>query len=320
MRLPTGAPRFPHWAYPGPVMIKGFGNSAQGCPSLSLALWADAWLSGGTSPDAALDGLSSWADLHLVTTESAEAADAAGLDWPGTQDSGGVALLGLIRRLVGPGQIRLLLPAAGDTRGLTPGTDHTRDAISAGETLILLPAKPVGAYRGIGLIPIREGRDVIRWAVHGLPASDATPLAQPRALGEARHELREAVRDAAELFTRIHTVGASPAAARARITELTERAQDHALPPTVSPRVSDVLDSAAMVAAILTVAGESAGGDAATTSAAALAEDSLRQLWGIVREARLAAVAEASREMAGRSPAAAPLPESAQAPRGGQGS
>lgn len=297
-------------------MITGFGNSAQGCPSLSLVLWADAWLAGAASPDAALDGLSGWADLHLITAESPEVAAAAGLD---TRDSGGVALLGLIRRLAGPGQIRLLLPAAGDTRGLTPGAAHTRDAISAGETILLLPDSPAGAFRGFGVIPIREGRDVLRWAVHGLPLEDQLRVPAPRALGEARYELREAVRDAAELFTRIQTVGASPAAARARITELTEQAHDHALPPTVSPRVSDVLDSAAMVAAILTVAGESAGGDAATTSAAALAEDSLRRLWGIVREARLAAVAEAARDLAGRAPAAAPLPESAQAPRGGQG-
>ncbi|WP_024796388.1 hypothetical protein [Tomitella biformata] len=301
-------------------MIKGFGNSAQGCPSLSLALWADAWLSDGASPDAVIDGLSGWADLHLVTAESAEVADAAGLDWPGAQEPGAVALLGLFRRLAGPGQIRLLLPSAGDTRGLTPGTAHTRDAISAGETLLLSPAQPLGAFRGLGLIPVREGRDVIRWAVYGLSAEDSATLPGPHALGEARHQLREAVRDAAEMFTRIQTVGASPAAARARITELTEQAHDHSLPPTVSARVADVLDSAAMVAAILTVAAESAGGNAATTSAAALAEETLRRLWGVVREARLAAVHEAARDLAGGTPTAAPLPSSVQARRGGQGS
>lgn len=285
-------------------MIKGFGNSAAGCPSLSLALWADAWLRGDASPDAVLDGLAGWADLHLVTAASSEVADAAGLDWPGAQESGAVALLGLLRRLGEPTRMHLLLPAAGDTRGLTPGTDHTRDAISAGETLLLCPESPLAGpdgsarYSGVGLVPVREGRDVLRWAVYGLLLKDHPQTPQVPALGQARHDLREAVRDAAELFGAVRRVGVDPVAARTRIAQLTEDAHEHVLPATVSARVADVLDSATTVAAILTVAAESAGGDAATHSSAALTEESLRRLWGVVRTARLAAAHEVARSSA----------------------
>lgn len=267
-------------------MITGFGNSAQGCPSISLALWADAWLRGAASPDDVIDGLASWAELHLLSAHSEPVAVAAGISWPGAQDTGAVALLGLLRRLPQPATLHVLLPAPGDTSGLTPGSAHATAAIAAGETLIISST--------LGLVPIREGRDVLRWAVFGLDGGD---VPQPPGLGEARYALREAVRDAAELFGRLQTVGASPTAARARIAELTEDAHSHQLPGTTGPRVAEVLDSAATIAAILTVAGEAAGGDPTSASASAMAEQTIHRLWGVVRTARLAAVHEAVRHM-----------------------
>lgn len=255
-------------------MITGFGNSAQGCPSISLALWADAWLRGAASPDDVIDGLASWADLHLLSIEGE----------PGAQDSGIVALLGLLRRVPQPATMHVLLPAPGDTSGLTPGSAHAQAAIAAGETLIVSST--------LGVVPIREGRDVLRWAIFQL---DHCEVPQPPGLGEARYELREAVRDAAELFGRLQTVGASPTGARTRIAELTEAAHSHQLPGSTGPRVAEVLDSAATIAAILTVAGE-AGGDPASVAASALAEQTIRRLWGVVRTARVAAVHEAVRQ------------------------
>ena len=294
-------------------MIKGIGNSAQGCPSLSLALWANAWLRGEASPDAVIDGLSTWAELHLVVPADDVVARSFGIE----ADSGVVALLQLLRSLPQPAHVALLLPVPGDTRGLTPGAEHTRVATAAGETLLVSTGAPVADYRGIGVVPVQEGRDVLRWAVYGIPARELAPVPQLPGINEARHQLREAVREATALFGRLQTVGSSPTAARARITELTESAHSHRLPGTISPRVAEVLDSAATIAAILTVAGESAIGSQTSTAGSELAEDTLRRLWAVVRDARLAAVQEANgghhSVLRGDS-----APQSAPCPRGGR--
>lgn len=295
-------------------MIKGFGNSAQGCPSLSLALWADAWLRGDASPDAVIDGLSGWAELHLIVPADDAVADAIGL----ATDSGLVPLLQLLRRLPLPVRMNLLLPVPGDTSGLAPAADHTRAAVAAGDTLVVTTGAPIADYRGIGVVPIREGRDVVRWAVYGIPAHPPAVLPQLPGISEARHELREAVREAADLFGNLQTVGVSPTAARSRIAALTESAHAHQLPGTLTQRVVEVLDSAAMVAAILTVARESAAGSPTTVGDSILAEDTVRRLWSVVRTARLAAVQEATGDRRTTQAAGTVRPIHSQAPRGGQ--
>ena len=52
------------------------------CPSVSLSVWANAWLAGVAAPDDVLDALSQWAPRHSVTAYDAVAAGRTGLPWP----------------------------------------------------------------------------------------------------------------------------------------------------------------------------------------------------------------------------------------------
>src|ERR1700722_933866 len=119
------------------------------CPSVSLSLWANAWLAGKAAPDDVLDSLSVWAPKQSVTAYDAVAAGHTGLPWPDVHDAGTVTLLQTLRAAVGRptsalgcpesmrGTINVLLPVPGDVRGLPPGTQFERDALAAGEAVII---------------------------------------------------------------------------------------------------------------------------------------------------------------------------------------
>ena len=55
------------------------------CPSVSLSVWANAWLAGVAAPDDVLDALSHWAPKHSVTAYDSVAAGATGLRPPEDQ-------------------------------------------------------------------------------------------------------------------------------------------------------------------------------------------------------------------------------------------
>ena len=63
------------------------------CPSVSLSVWANAWLAGLAAPDDVLDALSLWAPRHSVTAYDSVAAGRTGLPWPDLTDAGAVSLL-----------------------------------------------------------------------------------------------------------------------------------------------------------------------------------------------------------------------------------
>lgn len=71
------------------------------CPSVSLSLWANAWLAGKAAPDDVLDALSVWAPKQSVTAYDAVAAGHTGLPWPDVNDAGTVTLLQTLRAAVG---------------------------------------------------------------------------------------------------------------------------------------------------------------------------------------------------------------------------
>src|SRR5438094_3965117 len=102
------------------------------CPSVSLSVWANAWLAGAAAPDDVLDALSQWAPRHSVTAYDSVAAGRTGLSWPDLNDAGAVSLLQTVRmsagqRLSAPA-IGVALPVLGDVRGMTDGTQVARDA------------------------------------------------------------------------------------------------------------------------------------------------------------------------------------------------
>ena len=185
------------------------------CPSATLSVWANAWLAGKAAPDDVLDALSCWAPTHSVTAYDAVAAGHTGLPWPDIHDAGAVSLLQTLRTaagraVTGTPSIRVALPVPGDVRGLAPGTQFERDALAAGEAVIV--THPDDPSVAVGLVPefgYDESDDelvipelcALSWTVYSLPSS---PVIDHIDLGEAEYTLRSAVRSAA---TALSTIG-----------------------------------------------------------------------------------------------------------------
>jgi hypothetical protein len=300
------------------------------CPSVSLSVWANAWLAGKAAPDDVLDALSLWAPKQSVTAYDAVAAGHTGLPWPDVHDAGTVSLLQTLRAAVGrpavprgpsvPGRLRgtinLVLPVPGDVRGLAPGTQFERDALAAGEAVIITNPDDPGA--AVGLVPEfayagdetdDEPDDAelcaLSWIVYSLPGA---PVLDHHDLGDAEYALRAAVRSAADALGTIGLEAASDVDdPRGLVEQLLESTRHHRIPDHAPSRALRVLENAAHVDAIIAVgAGLSrlpdsdplgarvvAGPEPAGTqssSQAQIANDALRPLNGVVRSARIAAV------------------------------
>jgi len=302
------------------------------CPSVSLSLWANAWLAGKAAPDDVLDALSLWAPIQSVTAYDAVAAGHTGLPWPDVHDAGTVCLLQTLRAAVGrmslssstvplPGTINVVLPVPGDVRGLAPGTQFERDALAAGEALII--SNPDDPTTAVGLVPESSYTDVeesaegeqdipelcaLSWMVYSLPGA---PAFEHHELGDAEYALRSAVRSAADALGAIGLESATSDIAdpRGLVEQLLESTRQHRVPDHAPTRALRVLENAAHVDAIIAVsAGLSRLPDSSadrlaarlvagqepmgmqSSSEARIASDALRPLHAVVRSARLAAV------------------------------
>ncbi|WP_197381377.1 hypothetical protein [Mycolicibacterium mengxianglii] len=281
------------------------------CSSASLSVWANAWLAGKAAPDDVLDALSQWAPTHSVTAYDAAAATTTGLPWPDVNDAGAVSLLQTLRtaagiRSVPQPSLSLALPVPGDVRGLPAGTTFQRDALEAGEALI------VTSERGtpVGLVPDFEYDDAedsfgfnlndddledapelrrLAWTVYSLPAP---PVAHYIDLGEAEYELRSAVRAAADALSALRAGGAGVDIddPRGMVEQVLESGRRHSAPDHAPTRALRVLDNAAHVDAIITVSAGLMPISTQSSSEVQIASDALRPLEQVVRSARLAAV------------------------------
>jgi hypothetical protein len=293
------------------------------CPSVSLSLWANAWLAGKAAPDDVLDALSLWAPKQSVTAYDAVAAGHTGLPWPDVHDAGTVTLLQTLRAAVGRpkvaspglpdrlrGTINVVLPVPGDVRGLAPGTQFERDALAAGEAVIITnpdnPATAVGLVPEFSYLDSEEADDelapelcALSWTVYSLPGA---PVFDHYELGDAEYTLRSAVRSAADALGEIGLAAASDIDdPRGLVEQLLESARQHRIPDHAPSRALRVLENAAHVDAIIAVsAGLSRSSDAPgdriavgitqSSSQAQIATDALRPLTTVVRSARMAAV------------------------------
>jgi len=278
------------------------------CPSASLAVWTNAWLAGQAAPDDVLDALSLWAPRHSVTAYDSEAATVTGLPWPDLNDAGAVSLLQTLRSAAGSRSarepaFRVVLPIPGDVRGLPANTTCARDAVAAGEAMV------VSAEHGpaIGLVPDFEYADddedgftdtgfdpapelcALSWTAYSLPSVPPAPYAD---LGEAEYALRSAVRSAAEALTRLRAGGSGldiddP---RGMIEQLLDSGRVHTAPEHAPTRAIRVLENAAHVDAIITVSAGLMPISTQSSSEVQIAGDALRPLSSVVRSARLAAV------------------------------
>ncbi len=271
------------------------------CPSLSLSVWANAWLAGAAAPDDVLDALSLWAPTHSVTAYDSVAATRTGLPWPDLNDTGAVSLLQTLRTAADPAAngppIGVVLPVPGDVRGLPAGTQFQRDALTAGEAMIVA-GDPSAA---IGLVPEFEYDEVddaselepdpcaLSWTVYSVPG--AAP-AEVLDLGEAEYALRSAVRSAADALGALRA-GAADADIedpRGLVEQVLESGRQHRVPDHAPTRALRVLENAAHVDAIITVSSGLIPIGMHSSAEVQIASDALRPLTAVVRSARMAAV------------------------------
>ena len=271
------------------------------CPSVSLSVWANAWLAGTAAPDDVLDALSAWAPTHSVTAYDAVAAGHTGLPWPDLDGAAAVTLLQTLRTAAGRREtaepaIAIVIPVPGDVRGLTAGSQFEHDALAAGEAVLVS-----GPRSAIGLVPEfhhpehRPGPDdngqpgALAWTVYSLPS---LPVPVQVDLAEAEYALRSAVRSAADTLgaIRFGHSGADVTDPRALVEQVLEATRQHRAPDDAPPRALRVLENAAHVDAIITVSAGLTPIGTQTASEAQIADQALRPLAAVVRSARIAAV------------------------------
>jgi CBS domain-containing protein len=271
------------------------------CPSATLSVWANAWLAGKAAPDDVLDALSCWAPKQSVTAYDAVAAGHTGLPWPDVHDAGAVSLLQTLRAAAGRAatgapSIKVVLPVPGDVRGLAAGTQFERDALAAGEAVIVTHPDDPGV--AVGLVPefgYDESDDevavaelcALSWTVYSLPGA---PVVDDTELGEAEYELRLAVRSAADALTTIGlgSTGVDVDDPRGLVEQLLESARHHQVPAPAPSRALRVLENAAHIDAIITVSAGLTRIGTQSLSEAQIATDALRPLAAVVRSARMA--------------------------------
>ena len=222
-------------------------------PAGRFAVWATAWLTGRASYDDALDALAG--DTAHRVSGLPGSDEAVPLGWALT------ALRGLGER-----RFRLVLPVAGDVRGLPAAPGLAAQALESGQAAV---------GERLALVPEAVGPEVVQWTAFALDG--APPVAPPvegslRALSGA---LDLAVGDAARTLAGLDVARWNP--------------EVPALPDDHDPLALSVLGRAQRLAAVLDLAMADAPGGAVNHAQAARRDDALRPLSTAVREAVAAA-------------------------------
>lgn len=271
------------------------------CPSVSLSVWANAWLAGAAAPDDVLDALSQWAPRHSVTAYDSVAAGRTGLPWPDLLDAGSVSLLQTLRTAAAPTgsvpPIGVALPVPGDVRGLPAGSQFQRDAVAAGESIIVTgdPSAAIGLVPEFDYDEVDEEAEMdpdpcaLSWTVYSVPG--ATPV-EHQDLGDAEYSLRSAVRSAADALGALRAGAASMDVddPRGLVEQILESGRRHRVPDNAPTRALRVLENAAHVDAIISVSSGLLPIGLHSSTEVQIANDALRPLTGVVRSARIAAV------------------------------
>jgi hypothetical protein len=237
-----------------------------------LAAWACAWIAGQVSPDEALDAVTGADAPH----------DVAGLG----DDSASGSLLDLLvawRREDSP--VRLVLPVAGDVRGLPGPPQFRAAALQAGEAV---------CGGSVGVVP-----SVVDFAPSSAPARvvwqafsiDAAPPDYVQ-LADAQFELATAIRDATATLAEVAAAtegwsSRSPAGVDVEALHDARRASERLnLPPQFPSRAIAVLAQTERLQAILDLA--RSADDAVDQAGITRRAEAFRPLSAAVRRARLA--------------------------------
>lgn len=235
----------------------------------TAAVWAAAWQAGAPA-DGVLDALGAVAHRAGIRAATPAVALRSGLAGPGQASGTDLDLLALLRRGGRPG---LLLPVAGDLRGLPVGGDIVIPALDAGAVVTL-------SGLDIGLVPMHG-----QWRAFDCTAAHATipPGEAARLLDDAIHEATRAL-VAADL-----AIGGAAGTAPRDAMAARIRAEAVDLPIGAAPVASELLARAITLDALLGAA--AAHRTAAVTSAElATVHEALGPLAAAAREARRTAV------------------------------
>jgi hypothetical protein len=235
-------------------------------PAGRVAVWATAWLTGRCSYDDALDALVG-DTAHRVT----------GL--PGTDEAVplGAALSAL--RGLGERRFRLVLPVAGDVRGLPAVPGLAALALESGQAA-------VGEH--LALVPEPLGPEVVQWTV--FPLDGAPPVAPPveGSLRAVSGALDLALGEAARTLAGLDVARWNPEVP-ALLAGLSRTTAAPGLPADHDQLALSVLGRAQRLAAVLDLAMADAPGAAVNHAQAARRDAALRPLADAVREATTAA-------------------------------
>jgi hypothetical protein len=228
-----------------------------------LAAWTTAWLGGLVSADDVLDATRADDGPHQVTGAATSLLD----------------LLAQWRRSGEP--VRLVLPVAGDVRGV-PGPDRFRAAaLDAGEAVVGagLAATPLVHHSELSSAP-----PTVLWEAFEVEPARADFVQ----LGEAAHELAEAVRACATALAAADVAGSAGDIA-AQLRNARRAGERLNLPPNWPPRAINLLAQAERLQAVLDLAELDPVGGAVDRFGIAARDSALRPLATAVRRARLAA-------------------------------
>jgi hypothetical protein len=232
-----------------------------------LAAWTAAWLDGLAASDEVLRAAAGRDAPHRVT-------GLAGLDEPAPLSEV------LIHWRRGGGAVRLVLPVAGDVRGLPASAAFRSAALEAGEAVY-------GAT--LGLVPT-----VVDYAPSSAPSTvlwhafDVGPASVDHiVVADAEYDLTTAIRE---------TAGALPPADLAGwMDDITDALHDARrageklnLPPGFPPRAVALVAQAERLQAVLDLARQHPTGGAVDRTGITAREEALRPLAYAVRRARLA--------------------------------
>ncbi|WP_250280215.1 hypothetical protein [Frankia sp. Cppng1_Ct_nod] len=233
----------------------------------ALTGWGNAWLAGLVSTDEAI-------------TQIREGSGGPGA--PHTIDDQGLALgLGWLRT-VGAQRLRLVLPVPGDVSGLPGPAEANREALAAGEAVVV-----VGPVPPLVLVPsvtahgpvVEGGLESVHW--HSATGARLPPPPSP--LRAAEHELNHAIRTATAALLHLDRAMARPEV----LSALRDRHEDEPVPllaPGYPPSAHALLARAVRVAGLIDLAARDDGA-AVTAEEIGRRSTTLRALSAAVRRA-----------------------------------
>jgi hypothetical protein len=243
--------------------------------SARFVTWARAWRAGTVSYDDVADETAG-DEEHLVA------------DAPGTWTD--IPLREVVKEFakVHPDEIRLVLPAPGDPRGLPGPGPFTGAAIDAGEAVV---ASRLGLVPEVRVHTSGSGDtfEIVVWQAYALPETPgpAASLGEPSA-AEAEADLSAALAEATAALSKLDVAAWRPELAGS-LAALRKPDNGTDLPPGFSPRARRLYARASVLDRVLALAAEAAPGGAVNNFEAQRRDAALRPLMVACRRALVAA-------------------------------